>query len=227
MTRTGSIGRNIVARRLKNVRAALLLVAAGVVVVGCTQQPNHGETSFPTAPTAVAQAPQVASQSVSASFFQYLAAFGPFCNVDPIFCPDVARAGNGDTVEIRGQGTLSIHPKSVTGGGSFVHKAPDGSVRASGTWTATELLSFSDYGTDPAFPPNVHGGLAIMRVHLTPSTGGAGVNAILEVDCGINQPGFNTHNFDVHKDPEGIRLAVEGGPNFNKKVSGFTVFIEQ
>jgi hypothetical protein len=176
--------------------------------------------------------------SGSASFV-FLAASGPTCSLPPLppsqggaFCPDVTRAANGDTIEITGAGTLSIFPKSVAGGGTFTHKNPAGGIIAFGVWTAKELLSFHDFGTAvPFFPPNVHGGLAIMRVHLTPSTGGAGVDAILEVDCAINQPGFNFEinqpgfNADVHKNPEGIRLAVEGGPNFNEKVSGFTVFI--
>lgn len=136
--------------------------------------------------------------------------------------PTIARAADGQTVQMAGSGPLSIHPKSVGGGGTFIHRNSAGTVVAAGTWTAVELLSFSDYGTNPGFPPNVHGGLAIIRVHLTPSTGGAGVDAILEVDCGINQPGGANKPPDL---TEGIRLAVEGGPNFNEKFSGFTVFI--
>lgn len=166
------------------------------------------------------------ANSGAGTFLWFAASIPAICSQAPNFCPDITKAANGDIVEITGAGTLSLHPKSVTGGGTFTHKNAAGTIIALGVFTATELLSFSDYGTDPAFPPNVHGGLSIMRVHLTPSTGGAGVDAILEVDCAINQPGFNARNFDVHKNPEGIRLAVQGGPNFNEHVDGFTVFIE-
>ena len=36
-------------------------------------------------------------------------------------------------IEITGSGTLTTHPKSVTGGGAFTHKASDGTVIGSGT----------------------------------------------------------------------------------------------
>src|SRR5712692_5190409 len=64
----------------------------------------------------------------------FLAAF------NPAFSPDVARADNGDTIALKGTGTLSIHPGSVTGGGTFVHRHANGTVVAQGTWTATNLL---------------------------------------------------------------------------------------
>src|SRR5437879_325063 len=47
----------------------------------------------------------------------------------------VARAANGDTVEISGDGTFSLQPKSVSGeGGTFTHRDPAGNIRAVGTW---------------------------------------------------------------------------------------------
>jgi hypothetical protein len=94
-----------------------------------------------------------------------------------------------------------------------------------------KLDSFTDYGTAvPFFPPNAHGGLAIMRVRLSSSPSGAAVDATLWVDCGINQPGLKPPDFTTGKPEdltEGIRLAVEGGPNFNKKMSAAaaTVFL--
>src|SRR5690349_16046474 len=42
--------------------------------------------------------------------------------------PDKIVAPNGDTMIIEGQGTLSIHPKSVTGGGEFEHVSASGTV---------------------------------------------------------------------------------------------------
>ena len=66
-------------------------------------------------------------------------------------CPDVAMACNGDTIEIAGFGTLSVHPKSVTGSRSLSTTSLGGS--GGGTWEAIELLSFKSHG------PNVPAGL--------------------------------------------------------------------
>jgi hypothetical protein len=162
----------------------------------------------------------VGSQADSGSgTFVYVAGTEPLCTIiGPAACPDVARADNGDTVEIAGSGSLSIHSKSVVGGGSFTHKAPDGTVRATGTWSALTLLSFNSYGNQLGLPPNLVGGLARMRVHLAPSAGGPGVDALLEIDCEIGKvPGGHL---------EGVRLVVDNGQNFNQKVSGFTVFVQ-
>ncbi len=155
----------------------------------------------------------VAAQADSGSqTFSYLAGTGPLCVLTPNPCPDVARADNGDTVDITGSGTLSIHDNTVSGGGTFVHKAPNGAVRAQGTWKATALLSFNSFGTQAGLPQNLFGGVARIRVHLS-----AGIDAILEIDCAIGKAPAG------HM--EGVRLVVDNGLNFNQKVSGFTVFI--
>jgi hypothetical protein len=126
--------------------------------------------------------------------------------------PDVAMAPSGDRIETTGQGTFTLHSKSITGSGSFTLKAPDGTVRESGTWTATQLLSFNSYGGPAGIP--VEGGLVLIEVRLS-----TGPDAVLEVTCIAGSPPPAAH--------EGIRLAVEGGPNFNTVVSGETVFIRQ
>jgi hypothetical protein len=166
-----------------------------------------------------------------ADSFTYLAGTGFLCGFGPGSCPDISRAANWDTIEMTGVGTLSTHPKSVTGGGTFTHKEAAGAVIASGIWTAIELLSFNDYGTNPALPPDVHGGRATIRVHLIPATGGPGVHGILQIDCGVNlAPGFKPEEkkgLNVGRGhPEGIRLSVDGGLNFNEEISGLTVFLE-
>lgn len=149
--------------------------------------------------------------------YTYLIASGFLCGLDPSACPVISRASeNDDTITMSGAGTFSIHPGSVSGGGTFTHKDAGGTVIATGTWTATELLSFHSYGTSPGFPPTVEGGQVLMRVHLSPS-GGGGFDAILQVHCliGTFPPGAQ----------EGIRLAIAGGLNFNHEVSGFTIYI--
>lgn len=55
--------------------------------------------------------------------YEYLIGTGLLCDLDPSACPDVAMAPNGDTVEITGSGTFTIHPDSVTGGGAAPWRA--------------------------------------------------------------------------------------------------------
>ncbi len=163
----------------------------------------------------VIRPPATLADSGSASF-QYLVASGFLCGLDLSACPAVAKAANGDTIEITGAGTLDIHAKSVTGGGAFTHKNSAGVTEGMGTWTATELLSFNSYGTSPGSAP-AEGGLALIRVDLLSSTGQS-FFATLEVNCSLGKaPKGHAEDF--------VRLAVISGPNFNSGVSGFTVFI--
>ncbi len=149
------------------------------------------------------------SDSGSATF-QYLAGSGFLCGLASTACPDIARADNGDTMEITGSGTLSIHPNSVSGGGTFTHKDSNGNVLESGTWTAQELISFVPY---LVLPDNLAGGSALIRVHVS-----TGFDAILLIDCAIGAPPGRA---------EGVTLNIQDVINFNKKVSGFTVYIKQ
>src|SRR3989442_15369971 len=85
----------------------------------------------------------VASGDSGAASFTYVIFPGSVCAPAPP-CPDTARAANGDTIEIAGGGTPSVHPKSAAGGGTFTHKNPAGAGIATGTSTATAPLSFND-----------------------------------------------------------------------------------
>ena len=158
------------------------------------------------------------SADSGAASYEYLIGTGVLCGFDPSACPDVTMAANGDTIVMTGTGTLSIHPKSVSGGGDFTHNfAGGGSV--SGTWTAKQLLSFNGYGCGgEGLPDDFCGGQAVIRVQLF--VGGVHVaDGTLQVDCLIG-------TFPAGA-VEGVRLAVQGGPNFNREVSGFTLFILQ
>ncbi len=161
----------------------------------------------------------IASASSTSSTFQFLAGTGLLCNIAGVSnpCPDVAMADNGDTVSIAGQGSVSVLSRSVTGSGTFIHKAPDGTVKAMGTWTALQLLSFRSWGNSPGLPANFVGGQAIMLVQL--SVGGTPVHtAVLTVICDVGNPPTGLL--------EGVKLVVRDTPfNFNKQVSGITVFI--
>lgn len=161
---------------------------------------------------------QSASADSGAARYQYLLGTGFVAGLPAALeGPDVAMAENGDTIALTGQGTFSLHPKSLTGGGSFTHKDAAGHVRASGTWTATQLLSFHSFGSGSVqgIPPQNEGGKALLRIHLSP-----GFDAILRVTCllGDKVPA------GAH---EGIRLAGQGALNFNQEVSGETLFIRQ
>jgi hypothetical protein len=159
-----------------------------------------------------------ASASSQSASFQFLAGSGPLCGLATNACPDIAMASNGDTVSIAGQGTLSVSDKSVAGSGTFVHKAPDGTVKAMGTWTALQLLSFRTWGNSAGLPANFVGGQALMLVQL--SVNGTPVHtAVLTVICDVGSPPAGLL--------EGVKLVVQDTPfNFNKQVSGFTVFIQ-
>ncbi len=153
--------------------------------------------------------------------YQYLLGVDPLCSLAPNACPDVSSAPNGDMVAVAGMGTFDIRSMTATGGGTFVHKMADGTIRASGTWEATKLLAFHSFGSGSAqgLPSNFEGGLAFiqvtLKVHDTPV-----FNAVLKVGCELGNPPGGWH--------EGIELTVLGaGINFNEKVSGFTLFILQ
>ena len=160
----------------------------------------------------------VSADSGSATY-QYLLGTSFLCSLGPTACPDVAMAPNGDTIDITGSGTLSIHPKSVSGGGTFTHHFDGGSV--SGTWTAEQLLSFVSYGSSSLFPPEFTAGLALIRVHLVADEGSPEADAILRVTCVLAGAKFPSGM------EEGLRLNIQGLLNFNEEVSGLTLFIKQ
>lgn len=130
---------------------------------------------------------------------------------------DRAMAANGDTVKVIGAGRFGTSTKSAFGGGTFEHRASDGTLRGAGTWTATRLLTFQDYGCGLAGNPNLCGGRAALAVHLV--AGNMMADGILEVNCQIGSPPPGTL--------EGIRLNVFDLINFNKTIpeSGATVFV--
>src|SRR5437762_13996325 len=115
--------------------------------------------------------------------------------------PQVSQAANGDVVSITGEGLFSIHPKTVSANGNFTHSDSQGNVLGSGTWGATQLLSFQPYGCGVVLgfpvPPN------------------------LFCIIGPNPP--NSHD---DESGEGARLDIIGVNNFNKIVSGGNVYIK-
>ncbi len=148
-----------------------------------------------------------------------------------------ATASNGDVIEIQGKGTLSIRrvdeglvERSVTGGGKFTHNLSNGDT-VSGIWEAKQLLLFDHYGPtpsrewwgrdrgegDPCCAEEWESGRALILVHLTvDGEQGRGFDAVLEIGCRL--PGNNGAPGaipGVAGTIEGVRLKMEGGPDFN------------
>src|SRR5437867_10672107 len=121
-----------------------------------------------------------------------------------------AMAENGDVVIVIGTGAFDVAAKSATGGGTFVHKTSGGATVGSGTWAATELLTFQSYGNavPQGLPPTFFGGRVALNVLLTP-TANPSVHrpAILQIECALgNVPAGAL---------EGVRLNVQDHINFN------------
>src|SRR5919197_596946 len=70
---------------------------------------------------------------------------------------NVGLAPSGDTIHLSCEateglcGTIGINPKSISASGEFEHFLPDGSLFASGTWTATQMICFHAYGCGVVF----------------------------------------------------------------------------
>ena len=141
---------------------------------------------------------------------------GQVCNLG-VACPPAAMASNGHTIEMSGEGKLSIlrengHPRSVTGGGSFIHKDATGRVVSVGTWTAKKLLRFDPFGPGVGTPPTWEAGSAKLRVRLETDSGAMEADAVLEVGCHL--PG----NSGAPGTIEGVRLNVRGALEDRKSV---------
>jgi hypothetical protein len=145
--------------------------------------------------------------------------------------PNVARASNGDTLEITGMGVFSIHPKTVTASGEFTHNVAGGGA-LTGTWTATDLLSFEFYGCGvvPAIgatlPPNFCGGVLKMGVVFAPAGTSLTLPGVMTVFCVIGPQAPPPHDNPMEPGEEGTTAVVPGIANFNKIVSGMNIYIQ-
>jgi hypothetical protein len=145
--------------------------------------------------------------------------------------PNVAQARNGDTLALMGMGVFSIHPKTVTASGTFTHNVAGGGT-LTGTWTATDLLSFEFYGCGSVpsigatLPPNLCGGALKMRVLFMPAGTSLALPGIITVFCVIGPQAPPTHDNPTEPGEEGAIAVVPGIANFNKIVSGMNVYIQ-
>ena len=197
------------------------------------------------------QKEELPRSSLASANYNFLVGSGFLCDPnDSATCPAVAKAGNGETIEISGAGTLSLANNSVTAAGAFTEKAPTEEIVTTGVWTATALVSFKSYGIAPGallvdYPklrtlgpssmrrsmmsgpmaglmagPIAAGGLAVMRIRLLPDAGSPR-DAVLQVNCAKGK-------VPPDQPRDGVRLVIQGGgPQFDEEVSGRTVFLLQ
>jgi hypothetical protein len=149
----------------------------------------------------------------------------------------IARADNGDTVEVNGVGTFSLQPKSASGDGSlltdafgpvprtFTHRDSVGNVRAEGTWEPTAVLSYQTYGPATAeqiaefggLPDGSEGGKVMLKIALF-TDGVHAHDGILTIVCLLGVPPTHAQ--------ESTLLLVQGTEfNFNKVVEGDNLLI--
>ncbi len=189
------------------------------------------------------------TNTLATANYNFLIASGFLCDPnDSTPCPAVARAGDGETVEISGAGTLDVTRTSVAAAGAFTEKSPNGYVITTGVWTATGLVSFDSYGIAPAallrdYPqfralgalpmgkmmpgpiasmmagPIAAGGLGVIRIRLLPDAGSP-TDAVLRVNCAKGK-------VPEGEQSDGVRLTITGGPVFDEQVSGRAVFLLQ
>jgi hypothetical protein len=140
-------------------------------------------------------------------------------------------APNGDTIHISCHvtegvcGTFAVNPKSITASGEFEHFLPDGSLFASGTWTATQLISFHAYGCGVVFgqpiPADLCGGAVKFRATFRTPIGE--LPGIITVFCvvGDKVPASIGGPFT-----EGVTVDVPGIVNFNHPAGGDNIYIQ-
>jgi hypothetical protein len=138
--------------------------------------------------------------------------------------PDVSMAPDGSTITMLGSGNFNAGPdKSVSGLGTYTITYASG-VTVSGWWTATQMLSFVNYGSaaaqGPGFPANWFGGQAQMMVTLS----GVG-SGVLQVTCTLGTPPPGQAG-GPNAVEEGIDLKLGNGLTFNREAinDGDTLF---
>ncbi len=130
---------------------------------------------------------------------------------------DTAVIGSTDLVIMDGSGHFDVADGEVSGGGSFTHIDITATttplpIKASGTWHAEKVMSYSEVGTYGSFAA---GTLMISIVLVLPD--GTTIPATLKVVCNISPAGLDTGT------KEGITLSVHGD-TFTPGPVGTTVF---
>jgi hypothetical protein len=145
--------------------------------------------------------------------------------------PNIGVAANGESIAITCEvgehvcGTFSVKPKSIEASGEFAHFLADGSLFASGTWTATQLISFHAYGCGVLFgepiPPDFCGGVVKFRASFSTPIGE--LPGVITVFCvvGDKVPSNIGGPFT-----EGVTVVVPGIVNFNHPAGGENIYVQ-
>ena len=144
---------------------------------------------------------------------------------------NIGVAPSGDTIHVSCEategvcGTFAVNPKSITASGQFEHFLPDGTLFASGTWTATRLISFHAYGCGVVFgdpiPSDLCGGA--VKFAATFSTPLGELPGTITVFCvvGNKVPASIGGPFT-----EGVTVDVPGIINFNHPGGGDNIYVQ-
>jgi hypothetical protein len=144
---------------------------------------------------------------------------------------NVGVAASGDTIHVTCEGgegvcgTFAVHPKSIEASGEFQHFDAAGDLFASGTWTATELISIHAYGCGEVLgqtiPPDLCGGAVKFRA--TFSTPIGELQGTITVFCIVGPKAPSSHN---EPSGEGVTVVVPGIVNFNHTGGGDNIFVQ-
>ncbi len=144
---------------------------------------------------------------------------------------NVGVAPTGDQIHVSCEATegvcgiFSVNPNSITASGEFEHFLPDGTLFASGTWTATQLISFHSYGCGVVFgdpiPPDLCGGA--VKFAATFSTPIGDLPGVVTIFCvvGDKVPASIGGPFT-----EGVTVVVPGIINFNHPAGGGNIYVQ-
>ena len=140
---------------------------------------------------------------------------------------DFGRAPNGDEIMVTGEGTFSPDAMSVSASGDFTHYNADGSVHATGTWTATRMLSLNFYGC--RYIPRLGVDLdddslcgGALKLAVTLDTPLGQLPGILTIFCIVGPSAPAAHGTE---EGEGVTLNVPGVVNFNHTAEGDNIYI--
>jgi hypothetical protein len=186
---------------------------------------------------------QAQDQSQGRTKYIFWVGSGFLCeSTDSPACPAAARVAQGENYEFSGAGSFNVADKKMTGAGTYTHKLSNGRVVETGVWTAEELVSFVLYGTAPGAllrerhasekmlpdprqakmrmlsEPMPTGGLAVFRIQLQSTTGGAR-KAMLQVNCALG-------DVPRERSVEGIRITLESNNSeYSEETSGRVMFL--
>jgi hypothetical protein len=151
--------------------------------------------------------------------------------------PSIARAASGDTVELAGEGSFTLQPKSASGDApqiaaafgfvprTFTHRDTDGYVVAEGTWEPTAVLSYQSYGPATEEQAAEFGGLprgtegGKMQIKVALYVNGEHVHdGIITIVCLLGVPPRNATEATLLK-------VLDTDDNFDQTVHSDNVFI--